>query len=333
MSARPRASEFLGRRLSSNVRTKAAMLGVAFLIWLFVRLDQETTIVVPMPVQVDLSALPGKVLLYPPPEKVSVTLKGRGRSLLGYVLFHHGRYIVRPQDVNEHTHSTEVTNLDLNGRPEVAVLTISPALFTLELDNEHTRTVPITLRARVEAAEGFLLASPPVIQPREVEVRGPGKLLDTLSTIYTDAGDLTRLRKDLKVTLPLSLPFREAQLQTSNVVLSAIVDHVVEQRVDNIPLRLLHNPEGLVPSAASLSVVVQGAERTLEQLRPGEIIAVLDLSLRESPEARVPCQVWVPDGVELRQTLPERFQVHKPGHGPRSVPADSLGGAARNTEP
>jgi hypothetical protein len=312
MSGRPRIAEFLRKRLGTHVRIKAGMFAVACLIWLFVRLDQTTSIVVPVPVRVDLSALPGKVLLTPPPDKLSVTLQGRGRSLLGFVLFHEGEYLLRPQDHQSQSHATEVTNLYLSGRPDLTVMTLSPALLNLELDEELIRTVPITVRAKVEAAEGYRLREPVEPRPRTVEVRGPRRLLDTLGTVYTDADDLSRLRKDLNVGVALSLPFHQARLQVSSVVLSARVERLAERRFDRVPLKVSHNRERLEVTPAELAVVVYGSEEELADLEPEQIKAVLDLDLREPDQSQMPCRVSLPKGFELKETLPPAFRIGEP---------------------
>lgn len=312
MGGRPRIAEFLRKRLGTNVRVKAGMFTVACLIWLFVRLDQTTSIVVPVPVSVDLSALPGQVLLEPPPDKLSVTLQGRGRSLLGYVLFHQARYVIRPQERNAVTHATDVANLELSGRPDLTVLTLSPALLNLELDEERIRTVPITVRAKVEAAEGYRLKGPVEYRPRTVEVRGPRRLLDTLGTVYTDADDLSRLRKDVQVGVALSLPFHQARLQIPGVVLTASVERLGERRLEGIPLKVTHNRQRLVVEPEELAVVVYGPEKDLASLEPDDVRAVLDLARREDGQTGMPCKVTLPDGFELKETVPALFRLEEP---------------------
>lgn len=313
MSGRPRAAEFLRKRLGTHVRVKVAMFITACLIWLFIRLDQTTTMVVPVPVRVDLSGLPGKVLLQHPPEKVSVTLQGRGRSLLGFLFFHKGEYVVVPQEHSSQNHATEVTHLVLTGRPDLAVLTISPAMFNLELDDELIRTVPITLRVKVEPAEGYRLKGEPEFRPRTVEVRGPRRLLDTLGTVYTDADDLGRLRKDLSAGVALSLPFHDARLQIGSVVLTAQVERLAERRIENVPLKVTHNRRRLVVEPLELAVVVYGPQEELDGLEARDIRAVLDLNRLEQDQQELECVITLPEGFELKETVPPVFRIEAPG--------------------
>ncbi len=309
MNKRRSKSLTLRRIFGSHLQTKLLMLLTAFLIWLFVRTDQETTVVLSLPVTVQLDELPDQVLIRKPLSQVSVTLQGRGRSLLYFSLFLRGEYILRPESPAEKSHTVSTQNLTLGGDPDITVLNISPALLHLALDERIVREVPVALRARVLPAEGYLLTGLVDWQPRTVEVSGAKSLLDTLSAVPTEAVTMNKVKRNPERHLLLQAPFAGAELSRQEVLLTAPVEKLVQKTLRDIPLVVSHLPDSLVVFPESLQLVLEAGEEQLATISAGDIVAELDYRKCPPGALQMACQLHIPHNLQPLRTIPRLFEL------------------------
>ncbi len=315
MNKRRQKSFDLRRIFGRQLQTKLLMLVMAFLIWLFVRTDQETTVVLTLPVQVQMDFLPDHVILEEPLSQVSVTFEGRGRSLLNFALFSGGEYRLVPESPEERSHTVSTSNLVLEGDPDITVLNISPALLRLRLDERIEREVPIELRARVLPAEDFLLTGPVDWQPRRVRVSGARSFVDTLSAVSTEAVTMNKIKRDPDRRLRLESPFEGAVLSRPEVLVTAPVEKRVRKTIENVQLVVSNLPDSLEVFPMSLNLVLEAGEQQLEGIRAEDIRAELDYLRAPPGSLQVPCQLQIPLNLqplvieprlfELRPALPE----------------------------
>jgi YbbR domain-containing protein len=309
----------LRTELTSHLRAKLVMLLLAGLGWFFVRTDREMEVEFTFPLEVDLTNLPGRVLLNNPPREVQVRLRGKGRNLLAFALFEQGRYLLRPE-AEGGAHGVSAKHLDTGDAEDLAVQAIFPAVIQVQLDELDTRQLPVRFRGTVAAAEGFVLTGGPVLEPETVVVAGARSVLDTLAYVATEWADLSNRKRDLDERLALRRPWPTLSLGRPSVSLKASIEKRVERRLSGIPLEILGSLDSLEVEPLDFSLTLIGGERQLEAMDRGQIRAVLDLAELEPGEGSLPCRVIVPAGTSWRDPQPERFRVR-----PRQAwPGDSL---------
>lgn len=329
--SRSRRLQRLWRELTSHLRTKGVMLLLAGLCWFFVRTDRELEVEFTFPLVVDLSALPGRVLLNNPPREVQVRLRGKGRNLLAFALFKKGRYVLQP-DAEGGAHGVSAKNLDAEGAEDLAVQSIFPSVIQVQLDELDTKQLPVRFRGSVSPADDYLLTGGPTLAPETVVVAGAKSILDTLAWVATEWLDLGNRKRDIEETLALRRPWPTLVLGRPAVTLTARIEKRSERRYSGIPLEVLGLPDSLRVAPASFALTVTGGERMLETLTPEQIHAVLDLEQLEPGDARMPCRVIVPPGYSWKDPFPERFTIASRTLAPGdSLAADSLDGAAVRT--
>jgi len=317
--SRPSRLQRLHLELTGHLRTKLVMMLLAGLCWFFVRTERETEVEFTFPLQVDLTELPGMVVLSSPPREVQVRMRGKGRSLLLFALFHKGRYVLRP-DPDGGAHAVSAKHLDVEGAEDLAVQSTFPSLIQVQLDELDTKTLPVRFRGAVEAAAGYRLTAGPSVEPASVTAMGARSLLDTLEWVATEWADLSNRKRDVEEQLALRRPWPGLNLARPAVTVRAAIEREAERRFAGIPLEILGLPDSLRVAPGSFALTVTGGERMLETLTPGQIHAVLDLEELEPGATRAPCRVIVPPGFSWKDPLPERFTI-----APRRLaPLDSL---------
>lgn len=318
----------LRRELTSHLRTKLVMLLLAGLCWFFVRTDRELEVEFVFPLVVDLSELPGSVLLNNPPKQVQVRMRGKGRNLLSFALFKKGRYVLRP-DAEGGAHGVSAKNLEAEGAEDLAVQSIFPSVIQIQLDELDTKQLPVRFRGTVSPADDYLLTGGPTLLPDRVVVAGARSILDTLAWVATEWTDLGNRKRDVDERLELRKPWPTLSLGRPSVMLSARIERRGERRFSGIPLDVLGLPDSLVVKPGSFALTVIGGDRMLETLVPGQIQAILDLEQIDDSTRSLPCRVIVPTGFSWKDPSPARFTLSARGAWPAdSLAADSLSGAA-----
>lgn len=317
----------LGQRilseLTSHLRSKLVMLVLAGLCWLLVRSSQEVEVEFDLPLFVDLSQLPGQVLVNKPPEQVHVRLRGRGSELLSFALFKEGVYHLHP-DVGSGTYAVSAKHLDLEGAENLSVQSIFPAVLQLKIDELATRRLPVRFRGEVESADGYKLTSGPRIEPTSVVVMGPRSVVDTLVHINTDWTELLNRKRDLDVELKLRRPWPTVDLAGNSASLRARIEKIVERRFHSLPVQLIGGGDTLQIEPDYLALTVIGGEQELSALSADSLRAWIDVADLPPGRRASPCRILVPDGYQWKDPSPSIFRLLRPLMVYDSLFADSL---------
>jgi YbbR domain-containing protein len=191
----------------------------------------------------------------------------------------------------------------------VRVLSISPTSINPLLEHLDRRTVPVEIAQRNEVPNGYRLVKL-YANPRNVRIKGPRSVLETISAIRSDPVDLANIPSTLKWEIPLrtghanvffdedSEPkiFAEVEPTGSNFRVAGVPIHVVGTRASslkpekaalyvNCPPNLIHS---LTPERVKVYVEVP-------ETKPGTYVREVKVDL--------------PKGVKLVRVVPDRVQV------------------------
>jgi hypothetical protein len=304
--------------MTSHLRTKLVMLLLAALCWLLVRSSQEVEVEFDLPLWVDLSQVPGQILVNTPPREVHVRLRGKGSDLLGFALFREGVYHLRP-DVGSGTYAVSAKHLDLEGAENLSVQSIFPAVLQLRLDEMATRRLPVRFRGEIEAADGFKLTSSPVLEPAEMVVMGPRSVLDTLSAISTDWTELVNRKREVDVELQLRRPWPTVEIAGGKTRIKARIEKLEERRFDDLPLEWPAAGDTLLLDPDTYSLTLIGGPSELDQMDPDSLRAQLAPRTVHPDSGWLDVLVHVPAGLAWKDLRPGRVELR-----PRILLPDSL---------
>ena len=173
---------------------------VAFVLWFTFSMREAYSVVIEMPLVI--RNLPeGRALSRMPPREARVTVQGEGWELLKL------SRSTPPLEVNAQEATVDVYRAaaESNRLPQgVAVQNVAPAAITLELEPRITRTLPIRLRADVEAASLYDILAEPTLSPDTVVVSGARSIVNALQYWPTARVEMAGLNETVTESVALS---------------------------------------------------------------------------------------------------------------------------------
>ncbi len=297
-----------------NYQTKLVVLGLAFILWLTVKLNRTYDYSIEVPLQITTNN-PEYCLKYPIPRKVRVQFVGKGMDLLR-LRFYKLAYRV---DLSDVTHRRVV---NLSEHPEfvsypeeldVSVKSIvRPIEMVFEVDRCKTRRVPVAVRANVTTLAGYTLVA---IHPRpdSVLVSGPASFVDTLQRVFTEKKtlrDLNLPREEAFHLLPSSV--FEAHYEPKQVSVFFDVQRIAEKELENVPVRVTHVPPDLevLPLPSFVRLYLRGGEKILAKARPEDFQVVIDFQRSWKPDVKqIKGRIVTPYKLIYMESRPSHFEL------------------------
>lgn len=161
------------------------------------------------------------------------------------------------------------------------VLQISPARFSLVLEEVLERTVPIKLRLMGRVSEGLIIESAEVV-PAEVTVAGPASVVENLDSITTEPLDIQDLDTNVDMLASLEIPHHQVRILDSEDTL-----YMAQIKVGFTPMQvllldvpvILENAEfAYQTSTQTVNALIVGPQSAVANLNNGNVFAVIDLS-------------------------------------------------------
>jgi hypothetical protein len=253
-----------------------------------------------VPLAVELPA--GMAVSKPYPRSVRVTLRGRGDNVFAIL----EEELIVSADLDSFTGEGEfrvplrVRRIGSAAEVEPLDVRVEPAELRLALEKEIVRTVRVQARLKGQPEHGYELAQYSVA-PMSVEVTGPRSAVQDMLSAATEEVDITGVREDFSLTVPLlqenslvRYP-REASVLFRATVRPAQIIQAFQQ-IDVVSVDLpaeLRIAEPLPKGSISL----QGAQLELEAIPPGELRLIADCGEVRRPGAyRLPLKPDVPPG-------------------------------------
>lgn len=287
----------------------AAAVGL-FFIFRFSSLEER---VISVPLRLEASA--GLAVATPYPGTVKITLRGQ-RGGIAAVL---AEDITVSGELGRFTSEGEYRVPLRAGRKGSATgvsplyIRVEPGELRLTLEKEEVKSVRVLPELKGQVLHGYELAQYSV-SPAAVQVSGPRSAVQSLERVSTEAVDLTGVREDFSLTVPLlrDNPLlrypRESNVVFRGAVRASVLTQSYEQ-VEVIGVDLAKELRIAEPLPRG-SVTLQGEQLAVEAALPAALRLIADCrEVRRPGTYRFPLKPDVPAGLAVLSYAPQELVV------------------------
>ncbi|OGJ89978.1 MAG: hypothetical protein A2248_10290 [Candidatus Raymondbacteria bacterium RIFOXYA2_FULL_49_16] len=242
----------------------------ALLLWFYVTMEKryETTLNIP----IRMANVPPALTPagdFPAVAKVLVSATGKRLLMLRYS--HVELYVncseVRP---GPNTFTLARKNVAISGVPDVDVQFVKdPTQLTVPFDAIVRKEVPVIADSKLRCAENRVMIGEPVLIPGSVTLHGPRGNVAKVEALYTRPIEAAPLLGDTSFFVFVLKPeYYGIQVMPNKVKVRVEVETIKKRTIANIPVRLLDGPAGAELSARTVSLVIAGAEKDVDMIKP-----------------------------------------------------------------
>lgn len=304
-------------KLLRSYRIFFLSIGIAFLMWFYVKLTSTFTHTIDIPFQV-INVKPGFGIVSDLPETIPVIFEADGKTLLGIKFFYDVRYqldLAQFKDNPVIYPANFVQNIKMPAKTNVKILEIAYH-DTVEIRSEHlvTKKVPIVPAVDVSCAPGYIWVGGFRLHPDSVVVECPASLAELLTEIKATAKPVYNLTEDRTITLepmPSKNKFIHAET-VDRITASLDIQPLGETVMDNLPVRLINVPHDLnaIVQPSTFSIRIRSGVDFLASLPKDSVRGVIDYALEQSLNRVEPqITIHVPRDVSWSQVTPSRFKL------------------------
>jgi hypothetical protein len=256
-----------------NWRLKLSALGLAIFLWGLVQTEpRNSETISSIPILVEVADTAWTLSAPPTPAVAELRLAGPAREIVR--LARAGTTLRVPLESVGSSDTLISLRREWVGLGEgtgLTVVSVTPANIRVSLEPAITVTLPLALRVRGEVPSHLALASPLVLSPTSVRIRGPASRLAGLDSVPLVSFDLQSVERSGRFNV---------QIDTAGLVGSIVVPalptlavHVEDLVVRTLPgLPVLWDTEGLgtevVVDPVSIAVQLTGARTLVTALDP-----------------------------------------------------------------
>lgn len=289
-----------------NIWFRLIAVVIGLVVWFHVATEKDYSHEIYLPVT-GITLGDSLTLAESPPESLLVVVSGTGKQLLrrgwrrqglriNAAQYRSGRYPVTLSPTNTSlVDISQSINLD-----EI----ISPASVTLEIDSLKSREVKVHLDLVTETDEGFAVSRMVGPEPEQVTIRGARSLLSRTSSVSTVHKELTGLRSDINVVLPLVEPGGYQVSLTPDSVRVRIEVVPVKTRVfQSVPIVVYNAPptNAAQINPSSLDIEITGPPDDIDLLNANALVASVDYRERDSA-GLAPIKIECPSNFRVRRS-------------------------------
>lgn len=297
-----------------NLHLKVIALLLTLALYLWVSVDREVERTRYAPLRLDVPSY--MVLVNDPPNRVGVTVRGKWSDLaqLESSELDSIRLQVDPSMGRSGRISLTPDMVDLP--PGLRAVDVNPNLVQFRLEEKQRKRVTVRPKVVGKPEDGYDVEDV-TVSPKTIEISGPSNSLDKLTSVSTEAINLSGHTQSFSKTVrprvkdPLVDYHLEAPLEIA-VRLSA---QEIERTIDDVKVIPSHDNGTLRTSVTPthVDVTVRGPKALVDKLEKEEILASVDVSDRaDGKSATVLKEVEihnVPTGVTIVSKQPKTFRV------------------------
>ena len=255
-----------------------------------------------------------------PPSKIELNVQAHGFTLLRHKLaFSFAPVIFDLTSIMQNNpgagNTITVPTADLIRRienqvsKEISVTDISPRIMTLVFDSLETKTVPVTARVKYDFKLQYNQRSAIVMEPDVIQISGPAGVIDTITSLQTEAKTFHNLDASLTQVLRVHHP-PGTNVEPQSITLHIPVERFTEKEL-TIPIEIQNRPGQvnikLFPPQVKVAAMV--ALSDYENLTPTNFSAVVDYEQIAAGQTNLDIVVEVkPEFVFLLKTTPSSVE-------------------------
>jgi YbbR domain-containing protein len=271
---------------------------------------QERFFSVPLRLDINSNLVPGS----PYPRDIRVTLRGDANSI----------YTISEGDIEAYVDLTRFSEpgsykvliqIQKNGsavEAETLEISLDPMELTLELDTKLSKHVPLSPSFQGYLESGYEMVSY-TLDPNQVVIDGPLKLLTGVSELFTESIDLRSRNADFSSRVRIVNPNPLLVLRGDGTTeFSGFIRELIEIRnFDNLPITVknLNTEFEAALENASASVRIQGVQNQFDDFDAQNIISIDCSAIDEEGTYNLPLVVTVGSEFTVDRSDPETVRV------------------------
>jgi len=298
----------------NNLKIKLIVLFIAFLVWFFVKIEDNYRYSFKIPLRVT-NLESNRIIGNSIPKRIKITSWGKGRYLFLLML---RKDIFYNLDVSKVKKSANIVldkdQIKLLREIEIEVLNIvAPETVKVVIKNLITRKVPIIPEVDVQTYPGYTIIDEIELNPDSVDIMGPDSEINSILSIHTENKKYKNIKRDLEKKIQLVPPKRKnVRLLTDEVNLFVDIQKLMEKPLSEIPVSVTNQPPNLkvtvIPS--TLSLILEGGTDLLLNVTKQDVKAYIDYKkVHASKNKTHLAYIETPKGIRYRDVKPKRFTV------------------------
>lgn len=243
-----------------KLRIFLLFLLLATLFWSLIKLSKEYISEVEF--ELAYSDIPkNKLIQNEPDKKVKLTLKTVGFKLLNYefkkrVLDYSLTEIERKGGSMYFSETRSNTNyLQAQLSAETVVLNVEPDTLFFDLGVKRSKKVPVVSQMTYQFKTGFNFVGDVTLNPGEISISGPEKVIDTINEIYTFKDELNEISESFEYSVSLEHPNEVIVLSEEAVIVKGEVDKITDGSY-TLPFKVINLPRNVIISTYPKEVKV-----------------------------------------------------------------------------
>lgn len=277
---------------------KIIALVLGLLLWFHVATEKVYNYQLLMPVtEVSLDA--DLSLAKAPPDSFSVVVSATGKQLLRQKWRERGLKVIGTGLApGRHQLKLTTSNTFLESPSSEVSLDeiISPTSITLNVDRLSEVKAKVVPDIVSEPDEGFAVSGISPVIPPEVTVTGPASVVGRITEVNTVRKELSGLRNNLELTLPLAMPDQYGlELEPDSVSVTVRVVPVKTRVFQDIPVVVYNSPvdRSVTAQPATVRIELTGPPEDIDLLNRNALIASADFS-KVSPSGKAAIKIECP---------------------------------------
>ena len=190
---------------------------------------------------------------------------------LAEVEYRNGRFLLSEDQLKK--------QLDRQLSQNISLLDLDRNQLTVDLYQVARKEIPVVAQLNIEYEQNYILDGPPVINPKNVTIKGPSSEIDTIQRILTAEIKLVNVSTDFTQEVQLVFPKNlvNSIFSHSRVAVTGKVAKFSEE-VFEVPVRVINHPEGYQVKTFpnSVKLLCKATVERLKLLSPNNFEVVAD---------------------------------------------------------
>lgn len=294
--------------LTENFWLKGLSFLIAFVLWVFVRVEEKAELVMRLPVQ--YTDVPEElVIVGDPVPEIQLVVDGP-RTLLTQANQNVRPYTVSLEGAEEGSQQVRIRPEKIDLPRGVEVVRVLPSLIETSLAPAMRKRLPVRARLVGDLVSGYEISSVE-LEPERIEVVAARSELQERDAILTEGIDIEGRKSDWSGIVNLDLDGLHVKSITTRQaeVYVEVVPKMVERTIEEVPVAVRGVEDGYRLEPSAITIRVMGPQNLLEKMSAESIRGYVEMRspLRTATERSV--VVDLPDQAVLLSVSPDRVRV------------------------
>lgn len=300
--------------MKNRIITFSIVLLLAGIFWLVIKLSEEYTIDLVIPVKIDMEgsdiALEGEI-----PRSLEIKVQGTGWDLIRVKYIKHPIYKIKTKDIKgvNIIKTSTLTNENFLLPSSLKILSVKPEEIKLFTNFAYEKRVKVYPDLSMSFVEGYDIVSPIRVEPESIIIRGSKKILSQIDSIPTKKIELDNLSQDVNIDVLLEDTLSYLITFDVNAVkVNFDVQQIVDKEFEKLPIQIINSPidKNVICIPSVIDLKLRGGIDLLGSLNNDSIKVIVDFKKfnATSSEGITP-EFILPYGVKIIDYYPELFKL------------------------